>query len=218
MPQNKSILHKSRKLSCFFSKLIADIYFLKRFRFRVHRVLRGKSHSFYPLRFAKKVRIQYCKRTIDGSIVIHAEHDFISRFFTIFIEYKHSSIFVKGERADFVLKASKRIGSYWMNVHTAKECGTSAINGAAMLNYKGNSENPAGTVEVIDQSDIDEIESGRLAVTTNPVEKCGERESLCAMDIQNIRKMPQTLTGLRMDVTLYLPINYKMQATELIGA
>lgn len=103
-------------------------------------------------------------------------------------------------------------------MHTAKECGTSAINGAAMLNYKGNSENPAATAEVIDQRDIDEIGSNRLAVTTNPAEKCGERENLCAMDIQNIRKMPQILTDPRMDVTLYLPINYKMQATELIGA
>lgn len=124
----------------------------------------------------------------------------------------------EGERADFVLKASKRIGSYWMNVHTAKECGTNAINGAAMLNYKGNSENPAVTAEVIDQRDIDEVVSDRLAATTNPTEKCGEREYLCAMDIQSIRKMPQILTSPRMDVTLYLPINYKMQATELIGA
>lgn len=124
----------------------------------------------------------------------------------------------KGERADFVLKASKRIGSYWMNVHTAKECGTSAINGAAMLNYKGNSENPAATAEAIDQGDVDEIGTGRLAaVTTNPAEKCGDRENLCAMDIQNIRKMPQILAKPRMDVTLYLPISYKMQATELIG-
>ncbi|KAL0105866.1 hypothetical protein PUN28_015944 [Cardiocondyla obscurior] len=123
----------------------------------------------------------------------------------------------KGERADFVLKASKRIGSYWMNVHTVKECGTNAINGAAMLNYKGNSENPATTAEAIDRRDADEMESNRLAVTTNPTEKCGDRDNLCAMDIQNIRKMPQTLTNPRADVTLYLPINYKMQATELIG-
>ncbi|XP_018346836.1 PREDICTED: laccase-4-like isoform X2 [Trachymyrmex septentrionalis] len=123
----------------------------------------------------------------------------------------------KGERADFVLKASKRIGSYWMNVHTAKECGTNTINGVAMLNYKGNSENPAATAEAIDQRDIDEIGTDRVAVTTNPTEKCGDRENLCAMDIQSIRKIPQTLTKPGTDVTLYLPINYKMQATELIG-
>ncbi|KYN03708.1 PREDICTED: laccase-4-like [Cyphomyrmex costatus] len=122
----------------------------------------------------------------------------------------------KGERADFVLKASKRIGSYWMNVHTTKECGTSTINGTAMLNYKGNSENPAATAEAIDQRDIDEIGTDRVAVTTNPTAKCGDRENLCAMDIQSIRKIPQTLTKPKTDVTLYLPINYKMQATELI--
>ncbi|XP_024876061.1 laccase-4-like isoform X1 [Temnothorax curvispinosus] len=135
------------------------------------------------------------------------------------IESRHvtSITLAKGERADFVLKASKRIGSYWMNVHTTKECGTSAINGAAILNYKGNSENPAAMAEVIDQRDIHEIGSDRLAVTTNPAQKCGDRENLCAMDIQNIRKMPQILTNPKTDVTLYLPINYKMQATELIG-
>ncbi|KAL6259668.1 hypothetical protein P5V15_009584 [Pogonomyrmex californicus] len=123
----------------------------------------------------------------------------------------------KGERADFVLKASKRIGSYWMTVHTAKECGTSVISGAAMLNYKGNSENPGATADAIDQYDIDETGTDRLALTTNPAEKCGDRENLCVMDIQNMRKMPQILTKPKMDVTLYLPISYKMQATELIG-
>lgn len=124
--------------------------------------------------------------------------------------------FVKGERADFVLKASKRAASYWMNVHTTKECGTSTINGAAVLSYKSSSEISAAT-ETIDQQDIDEIATNQLAATTNPVEKCGGQEGLCVMDIQNMRKMPRALAMPRMDVTMYLPINYKMQATELIG-
>lgn len=85
-----------------------------------------------------------------------------------------------------------------------------------MLNYKGSSEIPAATAETIDQQDIDEIGTNRLAVTTNPAE-CGGQESLCVMDIQNMRKMPRSLAMPRMDVTMYLPINYKMQATELIG-
>lgn len=103
-----------------------------------------------------------------------------------------------------------------MNVHTAKECGTSAINGAAVLNYKGSSEMPA--TEAIDQQrDVDETGIRRLAVTTNPAEKCGLREHLCVMDIQNTRKMPDILTRPRTDVTMYLPISYKMQATELAG-
>ncbi|XP_014481527.1 PREDICTED: laccase-2-like isoform X2 [Dinoponera quadriceps] len=124
----------------------------------------------------------------------------------------------KGERADFVLKASKRIASYWMNVHTAKECGTSAINGAAVLNYKGSSEIPAAmTAEPFDQRDVDEMETSRLAATTNPVEKCGNRENLCVTDMQNVRKMPRFLAKPKMDVTMYLPINYRMQVTELIG-
>lgn len=121
----------------------------------------------------------------------------------------------KGERADFVLKASKHVASYWMNVHTTKECGTSTINGAAILNYKGNSEIPAA--ETIDQQDIDEIGMNQLAAMTNPIEKCGGQESLCVMDMQNMRKMPRALAMPKMDVTMYLPINYKIQATELIG-
>lgn len=117
-----------------------------------------------------------------------------------------------------MLKASKRIASYWMNVHTAKECGTSTINGAAMLNYKGSSEIPTATaVDGIDQQDIDEMETTSLAATTNPVEKCGGSENLCVTDIQNVRKMPHILAKPKMDVTMYLPINYKVQATELIG-
>ncbi|XP_012535530.2 laccase-1 isoform X2 [Monomorium pharaonis] len=123
----------------------------------------------------------------------------------------------KGERADFVLKASKHIDSYWINVHTAKGCGTGAINGAAVLNYKGNSENSAATTETIDQRDINKLETDRLAMTTNPTEGCGEQENLCVMDIQNIRKLPPALAKPKTDVTLYLPINYKIQATELIG-
>lgn len=113
-----------------------------------------------------------------------------------------------------MLKASKRIASYWMNVHTAKECGTSTINGAAMLNYKGSPEIP---VDGIDQQDIDEVETSKLAATTNPAEKCGGSENLCITDIQNVRKMPHILAKPKMDVTMYLPINYKVQATELIG-
>lgn len=103
-----------------------------------------------------------------------------------------------------------------MNVHTTKECGTSTINGAAILNYKGSSEIPAA--ETIDQQDIDEIGTNQLAATTNPTEKCGGQESLCVMDMQNMRKIPRALAMPKMDVTMYLPINYKMQATELIGA
>lgn len=123
----------------------------------------------------------------------------------------------KGERADFILKASKRIASYWMNVHTAKECGTSAVNGAAMISYKGSAELPVTGGEPIDQPDIDEIGTNRMTVTTNPVEKCDGRESLCVTDIQNMRKMPAAMIKPKMDVTMYLPISYKMQATELIS-
>lgn len=107
-----------------------------------------------------------------------------------------------------------------MNVHTINECGTNTINGAAILNYKGSTENTLETTTdtTIDQQhDIDEIGTNRVAMTTNPTEKCGGRENLCIMDIQSVRKMPAILTKPKLDVTIYLPINYKIQATELIG-
>jgi hypothetical protein len=126
-------------------------------------------------------------------------------------------VFVKGERADFVLKASRRIASYWLNMHTAKECGTSAINGAALIIYKSSAELPAVTGEAIDQPDVDGIGMSQLTMTTNPVERCSGSESLCVTDIQNMRKMPQLLTKPATDLTMYLPINYRMQATELIS-
>jgi len=125
-------------------------------------------------------------------------------------------VFVKGERVDFVLKASRRIASYWLNVHTAKECGTSAINGAALITYKSSAELPA-TGEATDQPDVNGIETSRLTVTTNPVERCGGPENLCVTDIQNMRKMPHLLTKPATDLTMYLPINFRMQTTELIS-
>ncbi|XP_029665348.1 laccase-23-like [Formica exsecta] len=81
--------------------------------------------------------------------------------------------------------------------------------------YKFRASSPGTHLWHVHQ-DIDEIGTNRLAVTTNPA-KCGGQESLCVMDIQNMRKMPRSLAMPRMDVTMYLPINYKMQATELIG-
>ncbi|XP_017762166.1 PREDICTED: laccase-4-like [Eufriesea mexicana] len=121
----------------------------------------------------------------------------------------------KGERADFILKANKQIASYWMNVHTSKECGPNAINGAAILNYKGSSsKDPLPATEVSDQS---EVEEGRIAMTTNPADKCENPESLCATEVQAVRKMPAVLGKPRTDVTIRLPINYKLQTNDIIG-
>ncbi|XP_016913956.1 uncharacterized protein LOC107998920 isoform X1 [Apis cerana] len=119
----------------------------------------------------------------------------------------------KGERADFVLKANKRIASYWINVHTSKECGTSSINGGAILNYKGSStEDP----EAVEQPEAEES-NDRIAMTTNPADKCGNPESLCVMEVHSLRKMPSGLGKQKTDVTVRLPINYKLQTNDIVG-
>ncbi|XP_076223868.1 uncharacterized protein LOC116424987 isoform X2 [Nomia melanderi] len=123
-----------------------------------------------------------------------------------------------GERADFVLKANKRVASYWLNVHTSKECGPNSINGAAILKYKGSpSEEPLSGSEIVDQVDEELTAAKRFAVTTNPAEKCGNPESLCVTDLKALRKMPHPLSLTKMDVTIHLPLNYKLQTNYIIG-
>ncbi|CAK9831518.1 LCC4 [Anthophora retusa] len=123
----------------------------------------------------------------------------------------------KGERADFILKANKAIASYWMNLYTSKECGTNPINGAAILNYKGNSmKEPLPVTETIDQLEVEES-LRRLAMTTNPAEKCGNPENLCVTELQALRKIPTVLGAAKTDVTIRLPINYKIQANDIVG-
>ncbi|KAG7212343.1 hypothetical protein KM043_012664 [Ampulex compressa] len=125
----------------------------------------------------------------------------------------------KGERADFILKASRPIASYWMNVHTSKECGPSSINGAAILRYKGASadKSPHSSPDVIDQPTADEPLTSSLAMTTNPVERCDNANGLCVTELEAMQRMPEELGAKRTDVTIYLPINYKMQTTDIIG-
>lgn len=122
-----------------------------------------------------------------------------------------------GERADFILKANKRVAPYWMNVHTSKECGTNSINGAAILNYKGSStEDLLSATEATDQPEVEEM-SGRLAMTTNPAEKCGNFDSLCMTEVHGLKKLPAALTKPKTDVTIRLPINYKLQTNDIVG-
>lgn len=137
------------------------------------------------------------------------------------VEPRHvgSVTLAKGERADVVLKANKRIGSYWMNVHTTKGCGDAGppIHGAAVLKYKGSTaEIPLPVTEAIDQVDTEESSRNRLAMTTSPAENCENPGNLCVTELQALRKVPKSLANPKPDVTVYLPINYKLQATELL--
>lgn len=121
----------------------------------------------------------------------------------------------KGERADFVLKANKRVASYWMNVYTSKECAISPINGAAILEYKGSStKDPLPVTEATEQSEVEEV---RVAMTTNPAAKCENPESLCVTELHALRKIPAALGKPKTDVTIRLPINYKLQTNDIVG-
>ncbi|XP_012236901.1 laccase-4-like isoform X1 [Bombus impatiens] len=121
----------------------------------------------------------------------------------------------KGERGDFVLKANKRVASYWMNVYTSKECAISPINGAAILEYKGSStKDPLPVAEAIEQSEVEEV---GVAMTTNPAAKCENPESLCVTELHALRKIPAALGKPKTDVTIRLPINYKLQTNDIVG-
>ncbi|XP_076753813.1 uncharacterized protein LOC143425148 isoform X1 [Xylocopa sonorina] len=123
----------------------------------------------------------------------------------------------KGERADVILKANRRVATYWMNVHASKECGSRPINGAAILSYKGSvSEDPSSTTEPIGQTEVEET-ARRIAMTTDPVEKCDDPEGLCVTEIQALRKIPTVLANPKTDVTIRLPINYRLQTNDILG-
>lgn len=117
-----------------------------------------------------------------------------------------------------MVKANKRIASYWINMHTSKECGTSPINGAAILSYKGSStEDPLlSTAEAVQQPEAEES-NDRVAMTTNPADKCGNPGTLCVTELHSLRKMPSGLGKQKTDVTVRLPINYKLQTNDIVG-
>nr|XP_033322683.1 laccase-4-like isoform X1 [Megalopta genalis]XP_033322691.1 laccase-4-like isoform X1 [Megalopta genalis]XP_033322700.1 laccase-4-like isoform X1 [Megalopta genalis]XP_033322710.1 laccase-4-like isoform X1 [Megalopta genalis]XP_033322718.1 laccase-4-like isoform X1 [Megalopta genalis]XP_033322726.1 laccase-4-like isoform X1 [Megalopta genalis] len=122
-----------------------------------------------------------------------------------------------GERADFIVEANRRVASYWINVHTSKECGPSSINGAAILKYTGSSsKEPLSATEIIDQIE-EEQQIKRLAMTTNPAEKCQNPDSLCVTDLKALRKIPNSLSPSKTDVAIHLPINYRLQTNYVIG-
>lgn len=103
-------------------------------------------------------------------------------------------------------------------MHTSKECGTSPINGAAILSYKGSStEDPLlSTAEAVQQPEAEES-NDRVAMTTNPADKCGNPGTLCVTELHSLRKMPSGLGKQKTDVTVRLPINYKLQTNDIVG-
>ncbi|XP_035733958.1 laccase-1-like isoform X2 [Vespa mandarinia] len=134
--------------------------------------------------------------------------------------YVTSITLAKGERADFILKASKKISSYWMNVNTPKKCGTSPVYGAAIVKYKGSPVDRLQSTHsddiTVDQSEDQEMETNRIAMTTVYDDiTCNNPENLCINEIRGMRKMPKSLTT-KTDMTIYLPINNVIQSTDSV--
>lgn len=93
-----------------------------------------------------------------------------------------------------------------------------SINGAAIVRYNGSMmEDPLSTTEAVDQAEGGETMTNRLAMTTNPAEKCGNPGNLCVTEVHALRKMPSYLAEPKMEVTIRLPINYKLQMNEFVG-
>ncbi|XP_043665670.1 laccase-4-like isoform X1 [Vespula pensylvanica] len=133
--------------------------------------------------------------------------------------YVTSITLAKGERADFILKASKKTSSYWMNISTPKKCGTIPVYGAAIIKYQGSPVDRLETTNSddipVDQSEDQEMDTNRVAMTTVYDETCNNLENFCINEIRGMRKMPKFLTT-KTDLTIYLPINYMVQSTDSI--
>lgn len=113
----------------------------------------------------------------------------------------------KGERADFILKADKIIADYHIKVFTTKNCGFNAIEGLAILRYKG---------EHGDKIDGIKEENG-LKMSTDPATKCGTPDNLCLSEIKSMGTLKAPLNAPQTDVTIYLPIDQRMHPAEVPG-
>ncbi|XP_044585683.1 laccase-4-like isoform X1 [Cotesia glomerata] len=118
----------------------------------------------------------------------------------------------KGERADFVLRADKIASSkdvYSINVHTDKGCHATVI-GSALLRYQGViSTEDSSPVNLLDKQDH------LVEMTTNPSDKCNSPGNVCSTEIKATTNLPTALETT--DLTIYLPINQRMQPAEILG-
>lgn len=123
-----------------------------------------------------------------------------------------------GERADFILKAAKAASSYSMSFSTSKSCSASPTTGSAILKYKGNSESEikankksSGKVDVVG------MRAKESHMTTNPIETCGSAGSVCVTEVKASKPLASPLNNSRTDVTIYLPINQRIQNSDIMG-
>lgn len=115
--------------------------------------------------------------------------------------YEASSVTLsKGERLDFVLKASQDAAAYYIRV--SSECGDSLIQGAAVLSYE------KAIKEMVKPK---ENEKGKSREFNTAI--C-ERQlgKVCLGNINSLHKMPEELRDLEVSRKVVLPFDYKVAA------
>ncbi|XP_046744679.1 laccase-2-like isoform X2 [Diprion similis] len=124
---------------------------------------------------------------------------------------------VKGERLDFVLKASGSIRSYGLTVRTIEGCLSPAVVGGAILQYKGLTDGEPSVISSLEKTGSPEGDHRDtridVSLTSNPSEGCNDREKICLTEVRSKRKLPKVLQGTP-DVTMYLPINYSIETSD----
>lgn len=115
--------------------------------------------------------------------------------------YEASSVTLsKGERLDFVLKASQDPAAYYIRVYS--QCGDSDIEGAAVLSYEQAKE------EIIKPK---ENQNGK---TRNFNTAICERQlgKVCLGNVNSLQKMTEELRDLEVTRKIVLPFDYKVAA------
>lgn len=115
------------------------------------------------------------------------------------IPYEASSVTIsKGERLDFVLKASQIPGAYFIKV--ASECNGSLVEGVGILNYEG----------VEKENAVKPIENEAINPRNFNTAVC-ERHlgRVCLGSVSSFKKMPEELRELDVMRKVMLPFDYK---------
>lgn len=134
----------------------------------------------------------------------------------LIIEIKNSS----GERADFVLKASNQDTKsiHWIRLRSTESCRATATSRAAIIQYKHSMDNGPSVIEKIGEDKYtNAVEPDDIVLTSNPTDQCESPDNLCLTEIQSLNKMPVELTSPKVDVKMYLPINFSTRKTTFLG-
>ncbi|KAF7277936.1 hypothetical protein GWI33_009052 [Rhynchophorus ferrugineus] len=115
------------------------------------------------------------------------------------VPYESNSLTIsKGERVDFVLKANRMKGAFYLTARST--CSESDLNGLAVVNYKNSDRN----IEI--KSIKDTTKLTRDFDTSLCPSKLG---SVCLQDVKSLEKMPEELRESEVDRKIYLDIDFR---------